>query len=343
MLISEKARSIVPYTAGEQAEGFIKLNTNENPYPPSPAAAAAIRNFDTDALRLYPSPDSAKLRAAIAAAEGVAPDSVFVGNGSDEVLALAFAALFDPDKPIEFADVTYSFYPVFARLFDIPYRTVPLDDDFTLPLDRFALDNGAVLANPNAPTGLGVPTEAIRAAAARSRRALIVDEAYIDFADTTASAVPLTAEFANLAVVKTFSKSYGLAGIRCGYMIADPGIIRAMRAVKDSFNSYPVDRVCEAAAAAAIADRRYLAEMTARVKATRARVIAELKARGTFVTDAQTNFLFMEGGRELYEKFRAENILVRHFDKPRIAGFLRVSIGTDADMDQFLRVYDKIR
>lgn len=344
MQISRKASVIQPYTAGEQADGYIKLNTNENPYPPSPAAAAAIRDFDTDKLRLYPSPDSARLKSAIAAAEGVPESQVFVGNGSDEVLAIAFAALFDTDAPVEFADVTYSFYPVFARLFDIPTATVRLRDDFTLPVEAFTGRGGAVIANPNAPTGLGVPLSDIgRAAVACAPRALLVDEAYIDFATRTSTAVPLVARYDNLAVVKTFSKSYGLAGIRCGYMIAGEQIIRAMYAIKDSFNSYPVDRVCEAACAAAASDRTYLAAQTAKVIATRERVKAELKKRGVAVTDSDANFLFMAGGRALYEAFKANGILVRHFDKPRIGGYLRVSVGTDEQMEQFLRVYDKIR
>ena len=343
MNVSKKAASIVPYTAGEQAEGYIKLNTNENPYPPSPRAAEALRGFDVDKLRLYPSPDSAGLRAAIAKAEGVDADNIFVGNGSDEVLALAFAALFDADEPIEFADVTYSFYPVFARLFDIPYNTIPLNDDFSLPFDKFNFYNGAVIANPNAPTSLSVPVDALRAAAERSRKALIVDEAYIDFADRTESAVRLTSEYDTLAVVKTFSKSYGLAGIRCGYMIAGRKIIDAMRAIKDSFNSYPVDRVCEAVCAAAVSDREYLKDKIQKVKNTRSRVISELRARGVAVFDSDANFIFMEGDKSLYEKFKSQNILVRHFDKPRISDKLRVSVGTDAQMDEFLRVFDKIR
>lgn len=343
MLISKKAASITPYTPGEQAGGYIKLNTNENPYPPSPKVNDFLHNVDAEKLRLYPSPDSANLRAAIAQAEGVEPDNVFVGNGSDEVLALAFAALFDADTPVEFADITYSFYPVFAALFDLSYHRIPLADDFTLPLEKFGAEGGAVLANPNAPTAIGVPLSAIEALVRRSKRAVIVDEAYIDFAVTAQTAVPLTKKYPNVAVVKTFSKSYSLAGIRCGYMIAGQEIIAAMRAVKDSFNSYPVDTVCAGICAAAVADVAYKADCTARVRATRTRVLQALRARGTFATESDTNFLFMTGSRDLYERFKANGVLVRHFDKPRIDGYLRVTIGTDAEMDEFLRIYDKIR
>lgn len=343
MRISRKAASITPYTPGEQADGYIKLNTNENPYPPSPKVNEFLRSADTTRLRLYPSPDSAELRAAIAQAEGVCPENVFVGNGSDEVLALAFAALFDADMPIEFADITYSFYPVFASLFDLRYKLIPLADDFSLPLDAFGTEGGAVLANPNAPTALGVPLSAIEALVRRSERAVIVDEAYIDFAQYAQTAVPLTKKYPNVAVVKTFSKSYSLAGIRCGYMIAGKEIIDAMRAIKDSFNSYPVDVLCAGICAAAVADVDYKAECTARIRATRARMLQALRERGTSVTESDTNFLFMAGSRDLYERFKANGILVRHFDKPRIDGYLRVTIGTDAEMDEFLRIYDKIR
>lgn len=340
MRISARAARLTPYAAGEQAPGFIKLNTNENPYPPSPAVEAAVRSYPVERLRLYPSVTAQNLVRAIAKYEGVDDDCVFVGNGSDEVLALAFAALYDGD-PVEFPDVTYSFYPVYCGLFDVPYRTVPLQEDFTVDFSAFTGAGGAVIANPNAPTALGVPLEEIARLAGRIGRAVLVDEAYIDFSDRK-SAVALIRECDNVAVVKTLSKSYSLAGLRCGYMVACPAIIHAMRSVKDSFNSYPVDSLCETAAAAAVADVTYR-DMTVRlVTSTRDRIMGELDKRGVFHTASETNFLFMEGSRELYLAFKDAGILVRHFDTPRLRDYLRVTVGTDADMDAFLKVYDRL-
>lgn len=341
MRISKRATGIEPYTAGEQFSGYIKLNTNENPYPPAPGAAEALRDFSAERLRLYPSVTAAGLVEAIAEYEGVKTSNVFVGNGSDEVLALAFAALFD-DKPVEFPTLTYSFYPVYCNLFSIPFKTVPLREDMTIDFKAYNGRGGAVIANPNAPTALACMPQEIAGLAERTDRAVLVDEAYIDFASVP-SAVPLVAAHENLAVVKTFSKSYSLAGIRCGYMVASEKVIEAMTAVKDSFNSYPVDSVCEAVCAAAVRDTAYR-DMTVRlVKSTRERICRELDRRGVFHTDSQTNFILMEGDEAQYLAFKAAGILVRYFNKPGLDKFLRVTVGTDADMDTFLKVYDTIR
>ncbi len=338
--VSARVEEIEPYTAGEQADGFIKLNTNENPYPPSPQVEAVIKSFVSERLRLYPSVTAAAAVKAIAAYEGVGEDCVFVGNGSDEVLAFAFAALYDKE-PVQFPDITYSFYPVYCKLFGVPFRTVALRDDFSVDFSAFSDEGGAVIANPNAPTALASSLDDIAALCERSKRIVLVDEAYIDFADVP-SAVRLLDRYDNIAVVKTLSKSYSLAGVRCGYMVARPEVIRAMTAIKDSFNSYPVDRVCEAVCAAAVGDASYR-DMTVRlVKSTRERIEKALDARGVFHTRSQTNFIFMEGSRELYLAFKDAGILVRHFDKPKLKNFLRVTVGTDADMDEFLKVYDRL-
>lgn len=340
MRFSERVKTIEPYTAGEQAAGFIKLNTNENPYPPSPRVQEVLRAFDADRLRLYPPLPCRALVEAIAAYEGVDPDCVFVGNGSDEVLAFAFAALYD--GPVEFPDITYSFYPVYCKLFGVSYKIIPVKSDFTVDFDAFTASGGAVITNPNAPTALGCAVEQIARLAEKTDRVVLVDEAYGDFAFAP-SAVKLLDTHPNVAVVKTLSKSYSLAGIRCGYMIADPAVIRAVTAVKDSFNSYPVDSVCQAVAIAAIEDVAYRNTTVGKVVATRERIQGELRRRGVFCTDSETNFLFMAGSRALYEAFKENGILVRHFDTPKLKNYLRVTVGTDADMDTFLTVFDRIR
>ena len=270
---SDRIRSLTPYTPGEQPKGrkFIKLNTNENPYPPSPKALAAIQANTDASLRLYSDPDAADLRAAIAKTYSVKPEQVFVGNGSDEVLAFAFQAFYSEGAEIVFPDITYSFYPVYANMFGICYRTVPLKDDFAVPVDALCGGNdGVVIANPNAPTGMELPQSEIRRILeANPNVVVIVDEAYVDFGSE--SVLPLIEEYPNLLVVQTFSKSRALAGLRVGFAFGCENLIQALNCVKNSINSYTLDRLALAGAAASVADKEYFDVRCAKVMATRER------------------------------------------------------------------------
>ena len=342
--LSRKARTIAPYTAGEQPRDrrYVKLNTNENPYPPSPRALEAYRGYDFSSLKLYPPLAMQDLRAAIAAAEGVLPENIFCGNGSDEVLALCFPAFFDPDGAgAAFADVTYSFYPVFCNFFGIPHTEVPLEEDFTQDLSKLtaARAQGLLVVNPNAPTGIGIPLPAIEAfVAANADRVVILDEAYMSFFGQ--SAAPLTKKYENLLVVKTFSKSYSLAGMRCGYAVGSRALLEGLERCRDSFNSYPVDRVCQAVCAAAVADAAYYADATARVVSERARLTRALEELGFAVLPSSANFVFARhaerGGQEIYAALRERGVLVRHFERPRIAAYNRITVGTPAENDALL-------
>lgn len=328
--------SLTPYVPGEQPkiEGLIKLNTNENPYPPSPAVIAALQRETGDGLRLYPDPQSARVRQAAAQAHGVAPESVFIGNGSDEVLAHAFQALLKHEAPILFPDVTYSFYPVYCGLYGIAHRTVPLREDFSVAVDDYAGPcGGIVLANPNAPTGRALPLAEIeRLAAGHPECVVLVDEAYVDFGGQ--SAVPLTRKYPNLLVVQTMSKSRSLAGLRVGYAIGDPGLIEALERVKDSFNSYPLDRLAIAGAVAALEDRAWFERCCAAVVASREALVGEMRALGFEVLPSAANFVFarhpQRDGARLQAALRERRILVRRFSQPRIAQYLRITVGTDA-------------
>lgn len=344
-LLSRKARGISPYVAGEQPSDrqYVKLNTNENPYPPSPKALEAYQNFDFSSLKLYPPLEMRALRGAVAAAEGVPAEYVFCGNGSDEILALCFPAYFDGDGAgAAFADVTYSFYPVFCNFFGIPKKIVPLEKDFTLDLSKLtaAGAQGIVLANPNAPTGIGIPLPEIEAfVRENSGRVVILDEAYMPFYGQ--SAVPLTKKYGNLVVVKTFSKGYSLAGMRCGYAVAQPALLEGLSRSRDCFNSYPVDSVCQAVCAAAIGDAAYYAEKRALVVSERARLTEALRALGFEVLPSAANFLFAKrpgtAGRAVYEGLRARGVLVRHFQKPRISDFVRITVGSAEENGALLR------
>ena len=334
--LSRKARGIAPYTAGEQPQDrtYIKLNTNENPYPPSPEAAKALRAFAAETLRLYPRPDAGLLRAAIARAEGVGEENVFCGNGSDEVLALSFPAFFDTDGAGAcFADLTYSFYEVFAAFFGIPKTVVPLRADFTFDLERMKQTPcaGYYIANPNAPTGVGIGlAEMERFVASVPEKLVILDEAYMDFFGE--SGVPLTKKYSNVLVVKTFSKSYALAGMRCGYAVGDAALVDGLFRMKDCFNSYPVDRVAEAVCAAAVGDRDYYRAVTARVVSERERLRAELLSLGFTVPESRSNFLFAGrvrlSGREIYQGLKAAGVLVRYWDRLVLRDFVRITVGT---------------
>ncbi|MGE5598160.1 MAG: histidinol-phosphate transaminase [Bacteroidota bacterium] len=346
---SRLARNIQPYVPGEQPRGgvLIKLNTNENPYPPSPRVLEAIKDAADGRLRLYPDPDCADLRAALAARHGLTSDCVYVGNGSDELLAFAFMAFFDPGRPILFPDVTYSFYPVYAGLFGLDYRAIPLRHDLTVPVKAFYGDSGGVvLANPNAPTGISLPAAEVLRIARESPHALVlVDEAYVDFGGESVSAAVL--DHPNLLVVRTFSKSRCLAGLRVGYALGRPELIEGIARIKDCFNSYTMDRLALAGALAAVADEEYYRSANAKVAATRERIARELRGRGYQVTDSRANFLFVSHGarrgEELFRGLRERGILVRHFRQPaRIADWLRISIGTDEEMDKLAGVMGEL-
>ena len=337
---SQRIRDMIPYVPGEQPRDrqFIKLNTNENPYPPSPKALEALRAAAGDSLRLYPDPECTELRAAIAAAHGLSPEQVFPGNGSDEVLAFCFQAFFDPDRPVHFADITYTFYAVYASYFGLTPELVPLAEDFTLPVADLLAPGcgGVVLANPNAPTGLAVELADIRRILEAHRdQVVLVDEAYIDFGG--ASADVLVPEYDNLVVVRTLSKGHALAGLRVGYALAQPDLIAALRCVRDSINSYTVDRAAQAAAEASLRDAAYFQERTAQVVRTRQRTALALRDMGFAVTDSQANFLFVRHpqvpAKTLLDGLRERGILVRWFDRPRIRDYLRITVGTDGEMD----------
>lgn len=339
-LWSRRCRGLTPYTPGEQPKDggrYIKLNTNENPYPPSPAAVKAIREAAADgSLRLYPDPTCAQLRQVIAQSLDVKPEQVFVGNGSDEVLSLAFPAFFDPERPIRFADVTYSFYPVFADFYGIPYEEIPLDENFSLPVEPFLEPcGGVILANPNAPTGRELDETGLRAIIeAHSDRVVLVDEAYIDFG--AHSAVKLVSRYPNLLVVRTLSKGRSLAGLRVGFAIGNEGLIAALNTVKDSFNSYPVDRLAQAGAIGAMEDMAYFQCAANKIITTRAHTANELKRMGFHVCDSAANFLFVSHdkvpAKTLLDGLRTRGILVRWWDKPRISNYLRITIGTEEEM-----------
>lgn len=333
-----------PYVAGEQPRirNLVKLNTNENPYGPSPRAIAAIRAAADDALRLYPDPSATALREAIALRFGVQPDEVFVGNGSDEVLAHAFQALLKHDEPLLYPDITYSFYPTYSRLYDIDVVEIPLDEGFRIGPSDYERPCGAIIIpNPNAPTGIGLALPEIETlVAAHPDAPVVVDEAYIDFGGETAAS--LIARYPNLLVIQTLSKSRSLAGMRVGFALGQRHLIDALERVKDSFNSYPLDRLAQVAATAAIEDVEWFEACRQKIIATRERVSGELQAMGFDVLPSQANFVFARhpvlSGAEVYSALRAEGVLVRHWNKPRIADYLRISIGTDAECDRLLDV-----
>lgn len=336
---SERIRDLVPYTPGEQPKDrvFIKLNTNENPYPPSEKVLSAVRQAAGEGLRLYPDPEATALRGVIAQYHGLAPEQVFCGNGSDEVLGLCFYAFFSPDKPVLFPDITYSFYPVYTKLFGLDWREIPLNEDFTLPVEKF-LDGsagGVVICNPNAPTGRALPlSEICRILEANPSCVVLVDEAYADFG--ARSAVELIERYPNLVVVCTMSKSRSLAGMRVGYALGSAELIAAINCVKNSFNSYPLDRLALAAGEQAILDTEYFETTRRAIMDTRAFTTEQLREMGFTVHDSCANFIFIThpdiSGGELQQKLRDRGILVRWFNKPRIDQYLRVSIGTREDM-----------
>jgi len=339
---SHRAKALTPYTPGEQpkAQGLIKLNTNENPYPPSPAVLSAMQAAVNGDLRRYPDPNSTSLCAAVAKAYGLEIDQVFAGNGSDEVLSLAFYAFFDPEKALKVPNISYSFYPVYADYYEVKREIIPVNEDFTLPVEGFfGAEGGVIIANPNAPTGIALPLADIRRILEHNPAVpIIIDEAYIDFGG--ASAVPLIAEFPNLLVVHTLSKYRSLAGLRAGYAMGQPGLIAALDTVKNSFNSYPLDRIALAGATAAIEDSTYFSAMAQKTIATRIRTTRALEALGFTVCPSSANFIFAGHktmtAQEIFTQLRERNILVRYWNQPQISNQLRISIGTDEEMDAFL-------
>lgn len=336
-------RKVVPYVPGEQPDSarMIKLNTNENPYPPAPGVLRALREYDGDRLRLYPAPDCKALVEAIAEYYGLRPEEVFTGVGSDDVLAMIFLTFFNSEKPVLFPDITYSFYDVWAEMLRIPYETKPLDGNFLIRAEDYYGENGGVIfPNPNAPTGILMELSQIRDIIGHNRDVIVVvDEAYIDFGGE--SALPLIREYDNLLIVQTFSKSRSLAGMRIGYAMGNEKLIRYINDVKYSFNSYTMNQTALALGVEAIRDRDYFEETRRNIIATREWTKGELRRLGFSFGDSMSNFIFAEHetvpAEEIAAALRQEHIYVRHFSKERIRNYLRISIGTPEEMEQLIR------
>ena len=347
---NERIKNLEAYVPGEQPQDrqYIKLNTNENPYPPSPRVIEAIREAADGSLKLYPDPECEKLRETLAEYYHLRKEEVFVGNGSDEVLAFSFAAFFCPEQPVLFPDITYSFYPVYSNFFNLKYDQIPLNEDFSVPVEKFFKPNGGVIIpNPNAPTSryLSVP-EIIKILDFNLsiNRVVVVDEAYIDFGGE--SIVGVLERYPNLLVVHTLSKSRSLAGLRVGFALGHKELIEGLNRVKSSINSYTVDRLALAGAVEALKDEEYFQLTRNKIIKTRNEVAAELIAAGFKVVESQANFIFISHplmhASELYKKLKENGILVRYFKKPRIDNFIRVSIGTDEEMKKFLQTIIQI-
>lgn len=333
---SNVVHNLTPYVPGEQPklDNLVKLNTNENPYGPSPKVLEAVKLEASDALRLYPDPNSDALKAAIAQTHQLNPNQVFVGNGSDEVLAHVFQALLKHDKPLLFPDITYSFYPVYCALYDIEFRTIPLTDAFEIGVEDYMQANGGIVfPNPNAPTGIPLALDKIELLLQKNTQSVVVvDEAYVDFG--AESAVSLINRYPNLLVTHTLSKARSLAGLRVGYALGNQALIEALVRVKDSFNSYPIDRLASAGAVAAMQDVDYFERTCQQVIATRESLVKHLTGLGFDVLPSAANFIFAKhpnhDGAELTAKLRGKSIIVRHFKSPtRIAPYLRITIGTN--------------
>ena len=341
--------ALEPYTPGEQLKlpDLVKLNANENPYPPAPGVAAAVAGA-VPGLRLYSDLTEAALCAAIARHCGVQPENILCGNGSDENLLLALRAFCDETHPLAFADITYSFYPVLCDLLHIPQHVIPVEEDFSLDLSKYhGLNETIVIANPNAPTSLLAPVAAIEEVLRTNPdNIVVVDETYVEFAPAGSSCLPLLEKYENLVITHTFSKTHNLAGARLGYCIARPGLITDMNRVKFSYSPYNVNSMTQAAGTAAIRDEAYFHEVTAKLLATRTAATEGLRQRGFTVFDSAANFLFATTDRmpckEIFEKLRAQGILIRHFNAPRISNYLRITIGTDAEMQRFFAALDEI-
>jgi histidinol-phosphate aminotransferase len=346
---SDIVRELNPYVPGEQPklQNLVKLNTNENPYGPSPKVIAALQAEAAETLRLYPDPNSDKLKEAIAQNYGLSACQVFVGNGSDEVLAHVFQALLKHSRPLIFPDITYSFYPVYCGLYEIEFETIALNAQFEIHVDDFDRPNGGIiLPNPNAPTGIPLALAEIeKILKFNTESVVVIDEAYVDFG--TESAVKLINTYPNLLVTHTFSKGRSLAGLRVGYALGHKDLIEALIRVKDSFNSYPIDRFAEAGAVAAMQDKAYFEETCKKVVATRVALVSDLQGLGFDILPSGANFVFAKHlkreGADLAAKLREKNVVVRHFSKPqRVSNYLRITIGTDAQSKQLINALAEI-
>jgi histidinol-phosphate aminotransferase len=348
---SPVVQTLTPYVPGEQPQmqRLVKLNTNESPYGPSPKALAAIQEQNNEDLRLYPDPEGAALKQAIAKLHGLDPKQVFLGNGSDEVLAHVFAGLLKHSKPVYFPDITYSFYPVYCKLFGIDYQTVALGENFEIDTADYKAPNGGIIfPNPNAPTGRSITRSEIETLLARNTDSVVViDEAYVDYG--TESCIPLLRGNAypeNLLVVHTLSKSRALAGLRVGFAVGHPDLIEGLERVKNSFNSYPLGRLAQAGAIAAIEDQAHLEQTSAKVMQTRAKLVSDLGSLGFETLPSTANFIFTHhpghSGTALYQALRERGIIVRHFKLPRIENFLRITIGTDGQSSELVAALKEI-
>ena len=337
---ADKLRKIQPYVAGEQSKNpnIIKLNANENPYPPSPKVKEVLSNFNTDNLKKYPASDALELKNALAKAYNLNENQIFMGNGSDDVLALCFQAFFCSDKPILFPDLTYSFYPVWCSLFKTPYKNIPLDENFRINPDDYKEENGGViLPNPNAPTGIYENLDFIEKILNNNTDCIvIIDEAYIDFGGE--STISLLDKYENLVVVQTMSKSRSLAGLRVGYAFASAELISVLDAVKNSYNSYTMDSIAISAAAASLADNDYFKDTCNKIINTRQKTIQALEKLDFDVVPSMANFVLATHKSvkavDIFEKLKAQNIFLRYFKIPRIDNYLRITIGTDDEMDK---------
>jgi len=348
---SAVVKTLTPYIPGEQPQmqRLVKLNTNESPYGPSPKALAAINKENTADLRLYPDPEGTELKAAIAHLHSLNPNQIFIGNGSDEVLAHVFAGLLKQNKPVHFPDITYSFYPVYCKLFGIEYKTVPLGNDFEINTSDYSIPNGGIIfPNPNAPTGRAITRSEIETLLARNQDSvLVIDEAYVDYG--TESCIPLLQGSncpENLLVVHTLSKSRALAGLRVGFAVGHPALIEGLERVKNSFNSYPLGRLAQAGATAAIEDQAHLEVCCAKVIQTRKTLVAALDTLGFVTLPSTANFIFTRhpkhAGVKIYQALRDRGIIVRHFKSPRIEEFLRITIGTDEQSNELVTALKEI-
>ena len=344
---SKRARELDPYTPGEQPQDqqYIKLNTNENPYPPSPKAIEAMREASDESMRLYPDPMAKDLKQAIADYYSLDYNQVFVGNSSDEVLAHTFVALLKKDKPLFSPDISYGFYPAYCSLYDIENTKVPLSDNFTICTDDYCKGSGKdkggiIFPNPNAPSGIALSLKDIeKIIKANPDVVIVIDEAYVDFGAETA--ISLIENHPNLLVTQTFSKSRSLAGLRVGFAVGHSDLIEGLERVKNSFNSYPLDRAAIAGATASIKDKDHFEKTCKKIIETRERVTLSLEEMNFTVLPSKTNFVFAKPNQadaeKLYLDLKENGFLVRYFSSPRIAGFLRITIGTNDEMDQFLQ------
>ena len=341
-------RKVVPYTPGEQPQvtDVVKLNTNENPYPPSPSVRAILEDFEYGRMRLYPDPDSSVLVDAIAKRYNVKSSQVFAGVGSDDVLAIAFMTFFGSEKPVIFPNITYSFYDVWADVYRIPYKQIPLNSDFTINREDYITENGGiVIANPNAPTGVMETIENIEYIVKNNPDSVvIIDEAYVNFGGE--SCLPLVEKYENLLVVQTYSKSRSMAGMRIGFAIGSEKLIKYMNDVKFSINSYTMNPITQLCGAASMADEEYFRETVDRIIATRERSKARLADLGFVFPDSKTNFIFASpqkvSAQVIFEELKKRNIFVRYWNKPIICDYLRISIGTDEEMDRLFNALEEI-